>query len=327
MSEVETLRDLAHEVLTGEEYALEQPISQLGLSIIPIVRTESPDPEIEIDYLTTSEAIESGVLEIRDAGDAVNLIIARNTGTKPVLIEEGEVLRAEGSQDRMVISSVILQPWGQIRIPVKCVHAPHGLRRGAIFATMGVASEEVRSTYRRHKYQSIMTDVEHYRPEAAVGQGEVWDSVATIGAATGGADPTKYADALENKRREVTEAAKHIKDNLPEHTCGLLVIDSDGKPIFIEFYRSTRAFSKRQGLIESVAMMGNKDKKKGLPKKKALERARETLTELKDIPTDKVVKQKDADNLHIGLGKLQGEAVVGEVKDKLKKIFYCSLGL
>ena len=326
MSDVETIRSLAHEILTGEGYALEQPISQLGLSVIPIVRTDEISP-IEIDYLSTSEAIEAGVLEIRDAGDAVNLIIARNTGLKPVLIEEGEVLRAEGSQDRMVISSVILQPGEQTRIPVKCVHAPHGLRRGAAFAPMGVASDKVRSTVRRMKYQSIMTDVEHYVPESAVEQGEVWREVATIGAAAGGADPTKYTESLENKRKEVTKAAKHIKDNLPEKTCGLLVIDSDGKPIFIEFYRSTRAFSKRQGLVESVAMMGNKDKKKGLSKKKALERARETVSKLEEIPTDQVAKQKDADNLQIGLGELQGEAVVGEVKDKLKKILYCSLGL
>ena len=326
MSDVETIRSLAHEILTGEGYALEQPISQLGLSVIPIVRTDEISP-IEIDYLSTSEAIEAGVLEIRDAGDAVNLIIARNTGTKPVLIEEGEVLRAEGSQDRMVISSVILQPGEQTRIPVKCVHAPHGLRRGAAFAPMGVASEEVRSSIRKMKYQSIMTDVEHYIPESAVGQGEVWREVATVGAASGGADPTKYTEALESKRKEVSEAAKKIKDKLPEKTCGILVIDSDGKPMFLEFYRSTRAFSKRQGLVESVAMMGNKEKKKGLSKKKALERARETISKLKEIPSDQVAKQKDADNLQIGLGELQGEAVVGEVKDKLKKILYCALGL
>jgi hypothetical protein len=279
-------------------------------------------PETDENYLNAAEAFEQSVLSITEAGDAVNTIIAQNTGDEPILIEESEVLVAPNSQDRIVVASVLLQPGEKRRIPVKCVHAPHGLNRGSGFHSMGAGSLELKRKMRRMKYQSIMTDVEHYVPETAVDQNEVWDEVERYSGTLGLDDPTKYADALSKVQEKASEVAKEIRESLPENTCGVVVVDSNGEVVALEMYRKPQAFWKRSGFIESFAVEHYDVKKKPVEGEAAWSSAVQMLFKLKDIDDENVAAKDDSDNAVIGLEDLKGEALLG--KD-LKSVLYCTL--
>ncbi len=317
---IRQVRSLAEEILQGTSFSLEGPIAYHGLSLVPIV----PVGQIESDesYLNAAEAFEQSVLSITEAGDAVNTILARNIGKEPILIEESEVLVAPNSQDRIVVASVLLQPGEEKRIPVKCVHAPHGLNRGSGFHSMGAGSLELKRKMRRMKYESIMTDVEHYVPETAVDQTEVWEEVERYGKTLGLDDTTKYTDALAKVQEKASEVAKEIRESLPKETCGVIVVDSNGEVVALEMYRKPHAFWKRSGFLESFAIEHYDVKKAPVEGEAAWSSALQLLFKLKDIDEESVVAKEDSDNAVIGLEDLKGEALLGE---DLKSVLYCTL--
>ena len=318
------IRALADEILLEGTFRMEGPISQQGLSIIPIVIADPT--EASSDYLNAAQAMKTGALVITEAGDQVETILAHNTGSVPVLIEEGEVLRADGSQDRMVVASLLLQPGEQRRIPVKCVHAPHGLRAGAGYSSMGAASHRMRGSVKRQRYESIMTDVDHYTPEHAVDQGEIWGDVEHYCGVAGSSDRTKYTDSLEKQREKVREAAEKLRALLPEGTCGIIAIDSKGNVRAIEIYRSSQAFLSRAGLIESLLLAVLDEGTTPQEKEAAWAKALQILMKLKDISEDEVIVQEGSQNLHLRLEELTGEAITGKTRDDSPEVvLYCSI--
>jgi hypothetical protein len=319
----DSVRALAEEILLDTAFSLDRPVSHEGLSFIPIVQNETEEQEIE--YINAALAIEQGVLELTEMGDAVNTIMAHNKGTIAVLIEEAEVLSAQGSQDRMVVSSVLLKPGEQRRIPVKCVHAPHGLRRGSAMRTIGSASYGLRSEMRSQKYRSIMTDVDHYIPETAVDQSEIWERVKSYCAVAGSADPDKYTEALEVLRKKAEEDAKQVMDSIPERTSGVIVFDAEGELLSFEMYRSHQAFWKRSGFIESIMIDFGKKDSRTLEDEVVFAKAVQLLMNLKNITPEEVIAQDGSDNLQIGTPEIKGEAITS-VKGKLRRILYCSFG-
>ena len=316
------VRSLADEILQQTHFSLEGPISHSGLSLIPIVPVK--ESVINDEFVNAAEAFETEHLVISEAGDAVNTIIAKNTGQKPILIEDSEVLIAPDSQDRIVVSSVILQPGEEKRIPVKCVHAPHGLNRGAGFHSSGAGSLKLKSKVRRMKYQSIMTDVEHYQPETAVDQSEVWSEVERYCRTLGMEDPTKYTDALAKVQEKATEVAREIRSSLPENTCGVIVIDSKGEAVAFEMYRRPQAFNKRAGYLESLTVELFDIEKKPLEGEAAWSSALQLLLKMKEIDDDNVASKDDSKSVIIGLDELRGEAVLATSSES---ILYCSLSL
>ena len=324
ISGIEQVQSLADEILLETTFSLSQPVTHEGISIVPIIKTENND--LDYEYINAVDALEQKLLEITEAGDAVNTIIAQNNGNIPILIEEAEVLAAEGSQDRIVVSNVILQPGECKRIPVKCVHAPHGLNRGAEFKSVGASSSPLRSMMRLQKYCSIMTDVEHYIAEDAIDQSSVWADVEKYGVDTGSEDETKYLEALSKRRKEVESVANEIRESLPDRTCGVIVIDSNGNIHSMEMYRSQRAFQKRSGFIESIVMDLSDDNKGSMEKEITWSKALQLLLKLKDIGDDEVIMKDGSDNIHISVEGLTGEAIIGNVSDSSKSsILYCSI--
>ncbi|MFQ5832605.1 MAG: ARPP-1 family domain-containing protein [Candidatus Thorarchaeota archaeon] len=313
----------ASEILGNTAFGLESPISYSGVSLVPIVLTEETQ---DAQYLNAAEALKKGTLEITEAGDAVDSILARNTGDVPVLIEEAEVLVADGSQDRIVVATVILQPGEESRIPVKCVHAPHALRRGVEFSSIGSGSVPLKAGMRRMKYQSIMTDVEHYAPAAAVDQSEVWSEVERYCRSLGIKDTTKYTDAMAKIQKKARKMAKDVSSSLPENACGFIMVDTNGDVVALEFYRNSRSFNQRNGVLESLLVEYCDTKKKPSPKEAAWAEAIQLLLHLKEPKQDQVVSRERSDNIVIGLHGLKGEAVVGETGKDTPKLLYCSLG-
>jgi hypothetical protein len=76
------------------------------------------------DYLTLTEAVSSGhvrVTEVSDQGRVSELSVA-NTGTRPVLVLDGEELIG-AKQNRIVNLTILVPPCVSLNIPVSCVEA------------------------------------------------------------------------------------------------------------------------------------------------------------------------------------------------------------
>lgn len=320
------VRALADEFLMNGIFSLERPVEYGSFSFVPITKTESTPEDVE--YVNAAEALEKGDLVIQEGGDQVETLIAKNNGKQPVLIEASEVLLADGSQDRIVLQSIILQPGEEQRIPVKCVHAPHPLRKGSVYRSVGASGKGLRKSIHRMKYQSIMTDVDHYIPETAVNQGDIWNEVRDYAAVAGAKDPAKYTEALEKKQKEVTKVADQIRDQFPQNTCGLVVIKrEDGLQAF-ELYRSSRAFEKRAGFIESLLMDDVVTDAWPLEGEAAWATAIQLIYRLREITDKEVIVKEGSDNLHIGIDELVGEAIVGQnLEVPAQSILYCTLAV
>ncbi len=115
------IRALADEFLLNGVFSIETPIEYGSYSFVPITVEKEHNTT---DYLNAAEALETGDLVISEVGDAVESIIAKNNSDLQILIEASEVLLGNGTQDRIMLESVILQPGEERRIACKCVHAP-----------------------------------------------------------------------------------------------------------------------------------------------------------------------------------------------------------
>ncbi len=317
------IRALADEFLLNGVFSIETPIEYGSYSFVPITVEKEHNTT---DYLNAAEALETGDLVISEVGDAVESILAKNNSKRPILIEASEVLQGNGSQDRIMLESVILQPGEERRIAVKCVHAPHPLRGGTKFSSIGASGEGLRKSIFRQKYSSIMTDVDHYSPAGAVDQSGVWADVGDGGREAKSSDPTKYTETLEKKQKDIQKVAKQVRDKLPPRTSGLIVLNREGGIQAFELYRSSRAFEARKGFIESILMDKALTETWPLEPEAAWVMAIQLVYRMREITDGDVIVQKDSDNLHIGFDDLVGEAIVGtNPTSSQMSVLYCTL--
>jgi len=171
-----------------------------------------------------------------------------------------------------------------------------------------------------------MTDVEHYRPETAVDQQEVWTEVERYRKSLGVKDTTKYAEALTKMQEKSKKMADEIKDALPDEACGFIALDVDGNAVAMEFYRNARALRQRTCVLESLDVAYCDTEESAVVKDVAHSEATELLHHLMAAKKDEAVAQEGSDNIVMAIRDLKGEAVLGETKEGLQKILYCSFG-
>jgi hypothetical protein len=322
-TEAALLRALGIEILMDGVFSIERPVEYGSFSFVPIVIHE---PYTEQDFMNTAEAIEADCLKILETAEEVESVLAKNIGDRPVLIEAAEVLCASGSQDRIVLQSTIVRPGEEVRLPVKCVHAPHPLVGGSGLTSSGAAGEGVRSSIQQWKYVSIMTDVVNYSPAGAVDQGEVWSKVGRYCIDANTKDPEKYVEALQLKRNGVKGAAELIWDQLPENTCGLVVIQREDGVRAFELYRSPTALRKRTGFIESLLMDAIITDSWPLESEAAWSTAVQFFYRLGEIPDESVVGIDGSNTLQLSIDNLVGEAVLpSSNRGHEQAILYCTL--
>ncbi len=99
---------------------IESPQAHEEMILFPIKSKLPPGP----DYVTLSEALEAGFLEITEVspGGSVPELKAINHGEKPVLILDGEELRG-AKQNRALNTTIMIGPQSSVIIPVSCVEA------------------------------------------------------------------------------------------------------------------------------------------------------------------------------------------------------------
>ena len=179
------------------------PISRGPLTLFPLW---TEHPEDDAGYLTGPQAEVAKALSIDELEQAaVPQLLAKNGGTTPVLLLEGELL-AGGLQTRVLNLSVLVPAMQALPIPVACVEAGRWgdrrhSRRGATHSP---------PTLRRHKTASVNRSKAYGARHAD--QGAVWESVAGYEQALAAPSMTSsYADVVDARRTDVASLTRDLR--------------------------------------------------------------------------------------------------------------------
>ncbi len=166
----------------------------------------------------------------------IDAVIVINRATLPVLFIAGMDVHATGTQSRIIIGSHLVPPQTKVELPCRCTHDVHPI----------------------HKYQYLMTDVEHYSvaspgvrglsiAQSEAGQDRVWSKVRRyrekLKASRIAGKPLLEKDESSSRLSDVQDqAAKAIQDELEkvvpqEQQVGLAVI-SEGQVQTVEIFDS-----------------------------------------------------------------------------------------
>jgi hypothetical protein len=215
---------------------------------VPILCT---DDERAREYITAHEALEQGLLELRDSGQ-IDAVFVINRAPKPVLFIAGMDVHCKGSQSRILIGSHLIPPKAKMELPCRCTHDVHPIRR----------------------YQCLMTDVEHYSvaspgvrglsiASGVAAQDRVWSKVRAhrekLKNASIEGKPLLSADETSTRLSEVqAKSAKSIqveiaKSQPHEHQIGLAVI-CESEVQTVEIFDSPQTYRQfHQNLMERFA--------------------------------------------------------------------------
>jgi hypothetical protein len=246
MSKYDSIINFANQVIQSEGISIGVPVVIDEITFVPIIKEDKPREER--DYITLSEALDQDLCEVIEKGTEIAHVEFINKGDEPILIEEGEIFLGQGTQDRIVVSTVMVQPDVKIEIPVKCVHAPHSLARGAKFMHGGKASRSFLGEMRKMKYASVMSD----SPVSTINQSQVWNKVATETAGDDAStDHTQYTQTVQKRMEKAEKRSKEAK--FPVGTIGLGVVNQEGKVKGLEIHRSPHNFRMRKpGFFTSI---------------------------------------------------------------------------
>ncbi len=304
LTNIETIREFAAQVTNMEGVEIGEPIILDEISFVPLIKHPALAKE-ERDYLTLSEALEEGVCKIFDKGTEVSHITFQNLSDLPILIEEGEIFKGAGTQDRICIATVKVDPGAQVDISVKCVHAPHHLSSGAAFGYGGKGSRGMLNQIRAMKYGHAQKKA----PASTINQNQVWNKVSEeMAEVSSASDQTKYTIGVEARRVKAKKRSSSLK--FPKNTIGIVVINPKGEIKGVEVHRSPHNFAVRKdGILESLEPnISWKPIGKG-PFKDAKGKTKELFKKLSKIEEGKdALKQVEVDGLVINSEGISGEA-------------------
>ncbi len=281
------------------------PVIYDEITFVPILKN---DPREDRDYLNLSEALNERACKIYDKGTEVAHIMFENIGELPILVEEGEIFAGQGTQDRICISTVMIQPDEKVEIPVKCVHAPHYLSAGSAFAYGGKCSRGMLNSLRAMKYNNAITNAS----VSTISQSTVWNSVATECADQEVFDKTQYTQTIGT--RIATAKARSNNLNFPKNTIGIVVVNPKGEIKGIEIHRSPNNFNVRKdGILLSLeASVDWKPTGKG-PYKDSKSTVKELFTKLSQLEEGKdAVNQIEVNGMVINAKGMTGEVLTTE---------------
>jgi len=214
------------------------------------------------DYLTLSEALETGILEITEvsAGGSVPELKATNKGKKPVLMLDGEELIG-AKQNRVLNTTIMIGPESSLIIPVSCVersrwHGPslhlNKSENVMMFSTRFVKVESV--------HQSLEEKQEFRSDQMAI-----WEDIGEKAKALKAFSPTEAMKDIYEIREKDLDAYCQAFKLVPEQK-GLLVFIGN-KAAGLDFVSRENAFKRLyQKLLRSYvieALVAEYEERKG----------------------------------------------------------------
>jgi hypothetical protein len=185
------------------------------LAVFPLF---GPEPKLDYTSFARAHGAEQVAITELEGGASVNDLMIHNTGSKPVLLYEGEELLG-AQQNRVLDVSLLIAAEAKTRIPVSCVEAGRwdGSRRSERFRPSRQAADpELRKLKQRRVRERVAAGAPA-RPD----QGEVWDEVGGRMAAFGASSPTAaMSDVYENRRDQLAELREAV--TLHDGQCGAI---------------------------------------------------------------------------------------------------------
>jgi len=185
-------------------------------------------------------ALGAGTVEIaeRDGAPVVSELVVRNTGSKPALLLEGEMLEG-GWQHRVLNTDLLLEPGDAYVADVSCVE--HGRWSGG--------STHVRSS--RMSSGSVRAAL---RTDSGDRQHRVWEQVARFDQSLGVSPTSSLADHLDR----VTHTSADVISEIPRRPLSGqrgVIVALGGEPAWLELMPSTGALATRWRSLVEAAML------------------------------------------------------------------------
>ncbi|MGQ9801471.1 MAG: ARPP-1 family domain-containing protein [Candidatus Saccharicenans sp.] len=230
--------------LQGMEFS--EPQAHEDMVLFPVRSNLNPGP----DYITMSEALELGILEVSEvsAGGSVPELRATNKGQQPILLLDGEELKG-AMQNRVLNTTIMIAPGTTVIIPVSCVEAhrwhSHTLRMESSNHVMNYMS-------RLKKIEQVNRNLEADRSFFA-DQHEIWADIDLMARKLNVQSPTSaMSDIYEARAKDLEDYLKAFY--LVPGQKGWLVFIG-GKPVGLEFISREAAFGRLfQKLLKSYVL-------------------------------------------------------------------------
>lgn len=193
-------------------------IAYKNLTIFPVFRTLKKRVE---KLKTLSEAIEAGIVEIRETGIVAQVEIINKSEDTKILILEGETIKG-GAQNRAINTSIILDEKSSVKIPTTCVQQSRWNTFDAPFLKTGSLSPSSSSSMSSAVSRSMMLSHSAYRKgeretlSYMADQGKIWGEINSQLNFVGAGDDTKdIHSAYEKKKADIDSVYEKLKPYLP----------------------------------------------------------------------------------------------------------------
>ncbi|MFC5993505.1 ARPP-1 family domain-containing protein [Pseudonocardia hispaniensis] len=197
---------------------LGRPVVRAGLTLFPVFNGRA--------VATRGYDVHSPSVDVRERPDGplVTELVMTNSGTRPALVLEGELLEG-GWQHRVVARSAVVEPGVATVLEVRCVEqrrwqGGHRHERGGRCAPVSV--------------------------RAAGDQGQVWERVGRYGTSSTGS-------LLETARGREEAAAALVRDLRPRAFQSGVLIGIGGQPVLVEVFDSPRTLAQVWGRLVHAA--------------------------------------------------------------------------
>ena len=193
------------------ELRVGEPTRCGSLAVVPLYHERTLFPDNIVDYLLSDEAQEvCTVREVSKEGK-VGEVLVENTGERPVLLLEGEIL-CGAKQDRVVRSSVLVTAGSQVVVPVYCVERGRWSGSSASLKTGSCSPPSLRHLLKGGSHRPSFSRQED-------GQGAVWRFIRAAGASS---PKENLSDVLRSR----PEVAQQLRQDLqyPAGACGIAVV-------------------------------------------------------------------------------------------------------
>lgn len=220
----------------SKNLTLGDPFAVRGLGIIPILTDIAPEiPEIDL----LEEALDANTFKITEVseGGRVPILTAENSGSKPVLILDGEEL-VGGKQNRIVNTTIIVLPGMQTDIPVSCMEAGRWNKKREDFT----AGEAVFRAKSRAVHKASVTSSLRREGSYRSDQRAVWDEVDYSLTETN--TPSATSDFRAGRAKVSHRIESLVKEiRVADHQIGALFLSKRGV-LGLEFLATPGLFSR-----------------------------------------------------------------------------------
>lgn len=284
------------------------------------------------NYLTLSEALEMGLLEITEvsAGGSVPELKAINKGKEAILILDGEeVIGAK--QNRVLNTTIMIGPESSVIIPVSCVercrwHGP----------SLHIEKSEnlMMFSTRFKKVESVNRSLERDK-EFKADQMAIWEDISDKAAKLKAFSPTEAMKDIYDFREKDLEAYLEPFKLIPEQK-GLLVFIGN-KAAGFDFISREKAFARlyqkllRSYAIEALIAEGEKRDRRRTRKKTGQEKSGQPNEAMAREFLKEAARCEEKRFPSIGLGfscRYQGNKIIGaglEVDSSIPHLAFFSL--